>query len=304
MSETSNQEPPADTQSEPANYDPAAERKKLRRERIGLLLRDPLFLVGVFIVLYWVIAAIVPSLFSAFGPNEPLIDVGGRQGPSGAAWFGTDTVSQSVYARVIYGARPVLIMAPLAAIIATVAGTMLGLLMGYLKGLVDEILSRIVEAILSMPVIVLALMAVVVFGSSRVVLVGVVAALFTPVVARTVRSAVIGEASLDYVTSARLRGEGSTFIMSREILPNITTVVIVEFTVRVGYAIFTIATLNFLGFGSGNATEADWGRDVSNNYNLMASGQWWPTIFPALAIASLVIGFNLVADSLDKVMKA
>jgi peptide/nickel transport system permease protein len=227
-----------------------------------------------------------------------------RAAPSGDAWFGTDTIGNDVYTRVIHGARPVLIVAPVAAFLAAIAGTMLGLIMGYLKGWVDEVLSRILEAFLSIPVILLAIMVAVVFQVSVPILVATVAVLFTPIVARTVRSAVIAEAQLDYVTSARLRGESSLFIMTREILPNITTVIVVEFTVRVGYAVFTVATLAFLGISASDATAADWGQDVSEQYGLIQSGQWWAAIFPALAIASLVIAVNLIADSIDRVLKA
>ena len=120
---------------------------------------------------------------------------------------------------------------------------------------------------------------------------------------RTVRSTVIGEAQLDYVTSAKLRGESSLYIMTREIFPNVTSVLVVEFTVRVGYAIFTVATLAFLGLVA-DITAADWGLDVANNYRLIQSEQWWPALFPALAIASLVIAVNLIADSIDQVSKA
>ncbi len=94
------------------------------------------------------------------------------------------------------------------------------------------------------------------------------------------------------------------FVMVREILPNITSVLVVEFTVRVGYAIFTVATLAFLGLSASDATAANWGQDVAKNYPLIQAGQWWASIFPALAIALLVIAVNLIADSLDRVSKA
>jgi peptide/nickel transport system permease protein len=131
-----------------------------------------------------------------------------------------------------------------------------------------------------------------------------IALLFTPIVTRTVRAAALSEAELDYVTSAKLRGESGLFIITREMFPNITNVIVVEFTVRVGYAIFTVATLAFLGLSGGDSAAADWGLDISNSYTLIQSGQWWIPIFPAVAIASLVIGVNLVADAIDKVYKA
>ena len=92
--------------------------------------------------------------------------------------------------------------------------------------------------------------------------------------------------------------------MTREILPNVTGVAVVELTVRIGYAIFTVATLSFLGLNAGDSSAADWGRDLGKQYDTIQAGQWWAAIFPALAIALLVIGVNLVADSLDRVNKS
>jgi peptide/nickel transport system permease protein len=101
-----------------------------------------------------------------------------------------------------------------------------------------------------------------------------------------------------------MRGESGMFIIGREVLPNVTGLIIVEFTVRLGYAVFTYATLAFLGFVGTDLTNADWGVDVSQTYTNIVGDVWWPTIFPALAIASLVIGVNLIADSIDKVLKS
>ncbi|MGI9600714.1 MAG: ABC transporter permease [Acidimicrobiales bacterium] len=287
--------------------DSKSERKRIRAERRRLLLRSPSFIIGSVIALFWLVCALVPGIFTKWGPNEVVRLADGstipREPPGADAWFGTDTIGNDVFARVIYGARTVLITAPVAAAIAVVAGALLGLIMGYYRGWLDEILSRIIEALLSIPVILLALMVLVVFGKSRLLIVLTVAILFTPVVTRTVRSAVLAEAQLDYVTSAKLRGEGGFFIMTREILPNITGVLLVEFTVRVGYAIFTVATLAFLGLAADDATVADWGNDIANTFRLIQADQWWPSIFPALAIASLVIAVNLIADSLDRVSK-
>lgn len=287
--------------------DPAADRRQVRRERFAVLAKTPGFIVGMTILVFWTLAAIVPSLFTTRKPNEAVRIDGEtipRAEPSGDAWFGTDSIGNDVFARVIYGARPILLLAVVAALLAVAAGTLLGLVVGYYRGWVDEIISRVIEAFLSIPVILLAIMVLTLFGRSNTVLIATIALLFTPVVARTIRSAVIAEGQLDYVTSAKLRGENSVFVMTREILPNITGVAVVELTVRVGYAIFTVATLAFLGLSAGDTAAANWGTDITKQYKLIQSGQWWSTIFPALAIASLVIGVNLVADSIDRANKS
>jgi peptide/nickel transport system permease protein len=281
----------------------AATRKQVRREQWGVLVRSPGFIIGCVIVGFWLVAAIVPGLLATHGEKE-FLSIPARSSPSSDAWFGTDQVGRDVYSRVIYGARPILIVAPLATMIAIVVGTFLGLLMGYYRGWVDEILSRVIEAVLSIPVILMAILVVFTFGRSRPVIIGTIAVLFVPAITRTIRSAAIAESQLDYVTSAKMRGESGLFIVGREILPNVTGLIVVELTVRLGYAVFTYATLAFLGLVGTNLTDADWGVDVSQNYTAIVSDIWWPTIFPALAIASLVIGVNLVADSIDKALKS
>ncbi|MEL6890063.1 MAG: ABC transporter permease [Actinomycetota bacterium] len=298
---------PVDASTTPAVAAPsepqAATRKQVRKEQRRVLFRSPGFIVGCIIVGFWVLAALLPELLTTIGEKE-FSDAGPRVSPTGDAWFGTDSVGRDVYTRVIYGARPILTIAPVATALAIVVGTMLGLLMGYYRGWVDEIFSRIIEAILSIPVILMAILVVFTFGSSRVVIIGTIAVLFVPAITRTIRSAAITESELDYVTSAKMRGESGFFIVSREILPNVTGLVVVEATVRLGYAIFTYTTLAFLGFVSGDLTDADWGLDVRGNFEQIVRDIWWPSIFPALAIASLVIGANLIADSIDKALKS
>lgn len=280
-----------------------ATRKQVRREQFRVLLRSPGFVVGALIILFWVFAAILPGALSSVGPKE-FSSAGARLSPGDGTWLGTDSRGFDVYARIIYGARPILIVAPISTAIAVIVGTTLGLLMGYYRGWVDEIISRIIEAILSIPVILMGILVIFTFGRSRPVIIGTIALLFVPAITRTIRSAAISESELDYVTAAKMRGESGLYIVLREILPNVTGLVVVEATVRLGYAVFTYATLAFLGFVGTDLTNADWGIDVSENYEQIVREIWWPSIFPALAIASLVIGANLVTDSIDKALKS
>lgn len=287
--------------------DAAADRKQVRRERQLLLLKTPSFVIGMAILLFWIAVSLRPSWFSKYSDQEVVrVDdsVIARVGPRLDAWFGTDTIGNDVFARVMFGARPILATAVVAAIAAVIVGTLLGLVVGYFRGWVDEIISRVIEAFLSIPVILLAILVLSLFGRSQLVIIATIALLFTPVVTRTIRSAVLAEGQLDYVTSAKLRGESAMYVMTREILPNITGVAVVELTVRVGYAIFTVATLSFLGLNAGDSSAADWGRDITSQYKTIQAGQWWASIFPALAIGSLVIAVNLVADSIDRANKS
>ncbi len=283
----------------PTAATPVSERSQARRETLRQLVRRPAFIVGCVVMIGWIITAILGDRITPYDPFNDFRD--NHQPPGLAHFFGTDRLGRDVLSRVMVGSRDVLIVAPMAAIVGVVAGTLLGLIMGFYRGVVDDVLSRLVEAFLALPVILVALLTLVVLGSSPFVVVAVVGILFTPIVARTVRSAVLSERQLDYVTAARLRGESGLFILSREIFPNVLGPTVVELTVRFGYAIFTVATLSFLGVGI-QPPSPDWGLSVSEEYTNMISGVWWPTLFPALAIASTVIAVNLIADSLQSVL--
>jgi peptide/nickel transport system permease protein len=277
----------------------ASERRNARRETIRLLLRRPAFIIGNIIIIFWITCAVLGTRITPYDPFNSFSE--GHLPPSPAHWMGTDRIGRDVLSRVMVGSRDVLIIAPLAALLGVTAGTLLGLIMGYYRGTVDDVLSRVVEAFLALPVILVALLTLVVLGTSPIVVIGVVGILFTPIVARTVRSAVLSERQLDYVTAAKLRGESGLFILSREIFPNVLGPTVVEMTVRFGYAIFTVATLSFLGVGL-QPPSPDWGLSVSQEYTNMISGIWWSTFFPAMAIASTVIAVNLIADSLQSVL--
>ena len=278
-----------------------SERQQARRENWRLIRRRPAFIIGTLIVLVWTVCAIFGDKIT---PHSPLdYRAGTHLSPRATFPFGTDEQGRDVLSRVMAGARDVIKVAPLAALLGVLFGVIVGMVMGYFGGWLDNTLSRIVEAFLALPVLLVALLAVTTLGSSTSVVIGVVAALFTPVVARTVRSAVLAERDLDYVTSAKLRGESSIFVMFREILPNVSGPIIVELTVRVGYAVFTMATLAFLGAGP-QAPSPDWGLQVSDGFRVISAGIWWTTLFPAAAIASLVIAVNLIADSVQSVLEA
>jgi peptide/nickel transport system permease protein len=265
-----------------------------------LLLRRPTFIAGAVILLFWVVCAVFGHLIA---PQDPLAQqlLATNKGPSGAHWFGTDQLGRDVFSRVLIGARSILVISFVATVPATVASTALGLAMGYLGGLIDIFGGRLIEAVLALPLVVVAFLFVAAVGPSPQTIIIVIALVFTPLIARTVRSAVLVERQQDYLDSARLLGEKRGYIMFIEVLPNVLPVILVEFTVRLGYAIFAIASLSFLGFGLQPPTP-DWGADISANYGVLPAGYWWMTLFPALAIASLVIAINLVTDSIEQVL--
>ena len=268
--------------------------------RWRLLLRKATFWIGASVVLFWVVCAVFGHAIAPYNPLEQQLLVN-NQPPSGAHWFGTDPLGRDVLSRVITGARDILIITPLATILATVLGTALGLAMGYFGGWFDTVISRIVEAILALPFVIIAFLFVVALGPSVPTITIIIGLVFTPLIARTVRAAVLAERSLDYVPAARLLGERPARVMFSEILPNVMPAILVEFTVRLAYAVFAVATLSFLGFGIQPPTP-DWGADISANYTGLLAGYWWQVLFPALAIASLVVAITLIADSIEQVL--
>ena len=272
------------------------EARVARSERIRLLLRSPPFLVGCALVGWWVVCAFLGEQIAPQNPQAPDV-LDKLAAPSGEHPLGTDRLGRDVLSRTIVGAESVLIIAPLATLLGTVLGTAIGLVTGYFRGLVDDVFMRIVDAFLALPVIIIALVAIAALGPGQVTLILVIGFIFTLIIAKTVRAAVLGEAQLEYVEAARLRNERAPYVMFAEILPNVMGPIIVEFTVRLGYAIFTIATLSFLGFGA-DPSIPDWGQDISQHYTFISAGDWWTVLFPSLAIATLIVGINLIADAI------
>ena len=274
------------------------EARAARGERLRLLMRSPGVLIGAAVVVFWAACALLGNHITPYDPiyhQSP--DVFAH--PSSSHWFGTDRLGRDVFSRVLAGSRDILSVAPLATLLGTVVGASLGLVTGYFRGLVDDLVSRVIDAVLALPLIIIAVTALAALGTKSTWTVTIVIGLvFAPIIARTVRAAVLAERDLDYVQAARLRGEGSVYVMFVEILPNVMAPILVEATVRLGYAIFAVASLTFIGFGI-QLPAPDWAVQVADNYTFM-DPDWWTVLFPAAAIASLVVAVNLVSDGVQQ----
>lgn len=279
-----------------------AERKTIRAERLKLLRRNKAFLVGAVILGFWLFIAAFGSVIAPHA-YDAMDFMAVSKKPSSTYWFGTNKLGQDVFSRVLAGTQLIVWMSFTATALGTIVGGTLGLAAGYFKGWFDIILMRILEAISAIPVLIVALLAIAALdGQSSGITVGVIGFVFAPNIARTVRAAVLSEAELEYVAAARLRAERTPHILFKEILPNVLPPIIVEFTVRLGYAIFAIATLSFLGAGV-EAGSPNWGSQISENWAYIFSNIWWPTLFPAMAIASLAVSVNLISDGLLEVFE-
>jgi peptide/nickel transport system permease protein len=278
----------------------AAAAKSRRREIVRGLLRSPTFLIGAVILLFWIIDAVFWQTFVPHDPQQIFPQT--LQGPSGSHLLGTDNLGRDVLSRLLAGASPVLTVAPAATALGLVGGVVLGLFTGYYRGVLDDIAMRIVDAVLAFPLIIIAVLVLTVLGSGELPVILVIAVTFVPGVARTVRAAVLTQRELEYVAAAKLVGASGPKIMFTEILPNVTGPIIVEGTVRLGYAIFTSATLSFLTLGI-QQPSPDWGLTISLGQVYLQVAPWI-VLFPALALATLVVAVNLVAAGLQRVLDA
>ena len=241
-------------------------------------------------------------------PYDPINDSFGLRATSrrrGTIRSGSTASAATSSRGSIVGARSVIEVAPPRRSSASALGSLLGLVMGYFGGWIDNVVGRVIDAVLAIPLIVLAILVLTALSASAEgisvsswQLIVVIGLAFTPTVARTVRSAVLAERDLDYVQAAKLRGERAPYIMFAEILPNVMGPIIVEATVRLGYAVFTVATLAFLGYGP-QPPSPDWGLQIAEQYADVTLA-WWAVVFPALAIASLVVAINLIADTVSR----
>lgn len=274
-------------------------RRDRRRELLRALLRSKTFVVGALILAFWVLDAL---FWRVLVPQDPQALHAGTtlHAPDGTYWFGTDNEGRDVFSRVLAGAAPVLTIAPLATILGVFGGIVVGLVTGYYRGIVDDVISRVVDALLSFPLIITAVLVLASLGRDTRNVILVIAFVFMPLVGRTVRSAVLVEREREYVAAARLRGERGPYIMAFEILPNVTGPILVEATIRLGYAIFTSATLSFLGLGL-QPPSPDWGLAIANG-RAFVQVAWWTVLFPAFALATLVVAVNLVADGMRQVV--
>lgn len=268
----------------------------------GLLRESWVGMVGAGIVALWVFVALFAPLVAPFEPNatlQPFATPGTAFAEGGTFWLGADHIGRDILSRIIWGSRTVLIYAPLATACAYVVGILMGLAAGYYRGWVDEVLSFLGNVILSFPVLVLYIIIITTFGASPINIVIAITFASGPGIMRIVRGLVLDLRNRDYVAAAQTRGESSWFIMLVEILPNARGPLIVDACLRLGYVIITIGVLGFLGLGL-PPPDPDWGGMI-NETRSMALAFPHMAVFPCLAISSLILGFNLLADGLREI---
>ena len=248
--------------------------------------------IGILIVLSYIFIAFFAPFLSPYGESEI---VAAEFEPWGEKYiFGTDNLGRDMLTRLLYGARNTIGIAFVTTCLAFLIGGVCGIIAAVLGGWVDQVLSRIVDVLMAIPSLIFSLLLLTIFGTSIPVLIIIIAVLDSTRVFRLTRAVSLNVVVMDYVESARLRGERLGWITLREILPNITPPLVAEFGLRFCFVFLTIASLSFLGLGIQPPT-ADWGSMVRDNATLISYGDITP-LLPAAAIALLTIGVNFIVD--------
>jgi peptide/nickel transport system permease protein len=267
--------------------------------RLAPLLESIPAMIGIALTLFWVLAAIFAPWLAPYPPNASDLAALAHPTPSAAHLLGTDHLGRDILSRVLWGARTVLTVAPIAVLGATAFGSLVGLAAGYYRGWIDLVITRISDIVLSFPVIILYMIILAIYGSSAINIIAVITLTKAPIIARIVRGITLELREREYVAAAKMRGESALYIMLVEILPNARGPLIVEMCLRMGYTIITIGVLGFLGIGL-PPPDPDWGGMVKDTYGMMSV---WPhmSLIPCAVISSLVIGFNLLSIGLREI---
>ena len=274
--------------TEPMHHASAPAAKRRRRLPVSGLL-------GLAVVVAMLVLAVVGPVIAPYSAGK-VVDPDAFGPMTFKHPFGTDYLGRDMLSRVLYGGRYTIGLALGATLLACLAGTSLGLLAAAAGGWLDFILSRALDALISIPSLLFGLVVVAAFGSSIPILIATAAIIYTPGAYRISRSLAVNVAATDFVIAARARGEGTSYIMTAEILPNITGPVLTDFGLRFVFVILLLSRLSFLGLGI-QPPHADWGALVRENISGLAYGAP-AVVVPALAIAALTIGVNLVIDNL------
>ncbi len=284
---------------------------RLRRmwEGTSIIFASRTATIGLIIVLFWLTVAAFAPLLTPYTSLEQDWKAP-NQGPSSAHFLGTDELGRDLWSRLIYGARIVLLVLPISeklwipggtalwgVFAALIVGMTLGLVSGYYGGWIDEIVMRLLDAMMAVPIILLYLIIMTALGASALNVVIAITIVGTPGIARLVRSLTLDIRTREYIRASETRGESAWYIMFVEILPNARGPIIVDAMLRVGYAIFAMGTLGFLGLGL-PPPSPDWGSMVAKGQEFILAGSPWAALWPSVAIASLVVGLNLLADGL------
>ena len=254
-------------------------------------------MIGLTILVIHLIIAVTSPLLVPYSPTK--IDSESlTQSPSSEHLFGTDSFGRDVLTRVLLGGRIALLITLTAGALALTWGGLLGIVLGFVGGVIDEAMMRVVDAMLALPSLFLYLLVISALGTSNTVLILMLAFRSGISIVRIARSATLDFVARDFITAARARGERTWNVVLRELLPNVLDILMVQWAMRWSWMLLSFSGLSFLGFGITPPTP-DWGLMIAENRARLAFAPW-ASVFPMLALSTLVIGINLAADALAK----
>jgi len=260
-----------------------------------LALRTPAGRIGLPIVLLYVILALIGPLLAPYPATDFHVE-NQLESPTAQFWLGTDQYGRDILSRVMSGARSIIGISVAGAVLGIFLGTLVGMSSGYKGGKTDEVVMRIMDGLMSFPSLLMALLILTSLGASGFNIILTIGIVFIAPVSRVMRSITLSLKTQEFVQSARMRGENQIYIIFREILPNAIPVLIVEGSVRLSYAILMASSLGFLGLGV-QPPSPDWGLMISESRRFLVHAPW-VALAPSAAVASLVIGVNLLTDGI------
>jgi peptide/nickel transport system permease protein len=259
------------------------------------LRRNPLFAAGTVIIVTFVLVGVLAPYLAPYPPIS-VDSMSMFQGPSRTHLFGTDRFGRDILSRVIFGVRVSLGIAALSIGIAAAAGALMGLFAGYFERAADQVLGRLMDVFFAFPSVLLALGISAVMGAGVTTVIIAIAVVYTPLFFRVMRASVLEEKQLTYVEAAASVGAGSWKIMTRHILPNTLSPMIVQVAVSLSYAILIESALSYLGVGVQPPTPS-WGTILNEGKEFLPISPWI-SLFPGLFIMLSVLGLNFVSDGL------
>jgi peptide/nickel transport system permease protein len=251
--------------------------------------------IGLLIVAFWLVTAVAGPMLAP-SPEGRVVSTDDLAPVSFAFPMGTDYLGRDMLSRVLFGARYTIGIALAATVLACAAGILLALLAAARGGWLDAAISRVLDALISVPSLMFGLVVIAALGASIPVLILTAAVIYMPGAFRFARAMAVNINAMDFIRVARARGEGTFYIMRAEILPNMVLPVLTDFGLRFVFVVLLLSGLSFLGLGI-QPPAADWGSLVRENLEGLSYGAP-AVIMPALAIASLTIGVNLLIDNL------
>ena len=259
--------------------------------------RSPSGMIGLMILVIHLTIAVTSPLLVPYSPTKIDSKIL-TQSPSSEHLFGTDSFGRDVLTRVLLGGRIALLITLTAGALALTWGGLFGIVLGFVGGVIDEAMMRVVDAMLALPSLFMYLLVISALGSSNTVLILMLAIRSGISIVRIARSATLDFVARDFITAARARGERTWNVVLRELFPNVLDVLMVQWAMRWSWMLLSFSGLSFLGFGIAPPTP-DWGLMIAENRTRLAMAPW-ASVFPMLALSTLVIGINLAADALAK----